>query len=205
MAYSDFTLVKVRNAFNLTLVENRNLFESVAGVAASEYLKQALSENLQLAVAVNSEKARSEFIIAPVLAEVRRRLNFQIGLFSGTDFNVDSSRGLAGFCDFILTRSQEQYFITSPVLIVIEAKNENIIAGLGQCVAAMVAAQLFNQNEGYAETPIYGAVTSGTNWKFLVLNGSTVSIDLPEYFIVQIDKILGILMEPFQPSLVAIE
>ncbi len=205
MAYSDFTLAKVRDAFGLTLVEDQNLFASVPGVPPSDYLKQSLSENLSLAVAVNSEKARSEFIIAPVLAEIRRQLNFQIGLFSGTEFNVDSSQGLAGFCDFILTRSKEQYFITAPVLTVIEAKNENIIGGLGQCVAAMVAAQRFNQKAAALISPVYGAVTSGTNWRFLTLMETTVFIDQPEYFINQIDQILAILLQPFQPTLATIE
>jgi hypothetical protein len=130
MAYSDFTLVKARNAFGLTLDETRNLFRDVVEVKPSDLLQRVLDENLTLATAINSEKARSEFLIAPILSEVRRQLNYRIGLFSGTEFNVDPAQGLSGFCDFILSASSEQYFISAPVLTVIEAKNENIIAGL---------------------------------------------------------------------------
>ena len=200
MAYSDFTLAKVRASFNLTLEEDRNLFAEAAAVQPSEYLTVALKENTSLAVAINSEKARSEFLIAPVLSEVRRRLDYQIGLFSGTDFEVDSSQGLNGFCDFILSRSKEQYFITAPVITIIEAKNENISGGLGQCVATMLAAQRFNQNAENEIDVIYGVVTTGTNWKFLMLVDNIVSIDVVEYYINQIDQILGILMQPFQTS-----
>ncbi|MBW4609633.1 MAG: hypothetical protein KME22_21110 [Hassallia sp. WJT32-NPBG1] len=201
MAYSDFTLVKARNAFGLTLDETRNLFRDVVGVKPSDLLQRVLAENLTLATAINSEKARSEFLIAPVLSEVRRQLDYRIGLFSGTEFNVDPAQALSGFCDFILSASSEQYFISAPVLTVIEAKNENIIAGLGQCAATMVAAQIFNQKAGSDIKVIYGAVTTGTNWKFLTLEQNILCIDAIEYYINAVDKILGILLQPFEGSL----
>lgn len=200
MAYSDFTLVKARNAFGLTLDETRNLFRDVVEVKPSDLLQKVLAENLTLATAINSEKARSEFLIAPILSEVRRQLNYRIGLFSGTEFNVDPAQGLSGFCDFILSASSEQYFISAPVLTVIEAKNENIIAGLGQCAATMVAAQIFNQT-GSDIKVIYGAVTTGTSWKFLTLEQNILCIDAIEYYINAVDKILGILLQPFEGSL----
>jgi hypothetical protein len=201
MAYSDFTLAKVREAFDLKVEENLSLFSEIRGVQPSERLMLTLEENILLATAIGTEKARSEFLIAPILSEVRRQSNYQIGLFSGTEFNVDANSGLVGFCDFILSRSQEQYYISAPVLIVIEAKNENIKGGFGQCIAAMIAAQIFNQREGNAVDRIYGVVTSGTNWKFLILDGKTVSIDAIEYYINQVNQILGILLQPLQPIL----
>jgi hypothetical protein len=198
MSYSEFTLAKVRDDFDLTLQEGQNLFADVVGVSPSELLTSMLSDYLPLAIAINSEKARSEFIIAPVLAEVRRLSNQQVSLFSGKEFNVDKARGLAGFCDFILSGSPEQLYITAPVIEITEAKNEDIIAGLGQCIAAMVAAQIFNQQKGNAIDVIYGAVTTGTTWRFLTLKGQSVSIDAIEYYIKEVDKILGILMQPIR-------
>jgi DNA helicase HerA-like ATPase len=59
----------------------------------------------------------------------------------------------------------------------------------------MVAAQLFNQQEGNEISIIYGAVTTGTVWQFLKLENKVVSIDLTEYFIRDIQKILGILIK----------
>lgn len=198
MAYSDFTLAKVREAFDLTLEETSSLFSDVEGVQPSERLALALEENILLATAIATEKARSEFLIAPILSEVRRQAKYQMSLFSGTEFNVDINSGLIGFCDYILSHSKEQYYVSAPVAIVIEAKNENIKGGFGQCIAAMVAAQIFNQKAGNAIDRIYGAVTSGTNWKFLVLDGKTVSIDSVEYYINQVDIILGILLQSIQ-------
>lgn len=197
MAYSDFTTIsKVRTTFNLTINETNHLFTDITPIEPSDYLKITLNEFLPLANAINTEKARSELIIAPVLLEVRRHLNFQVGFFSGTDFNVDPTVGLSGYCDYILTASKEMYEIRSPVVTLVEAKNENLKSGLGQCIAEMVAAQQFNQQEETPIDAIYGAVTTGMIWKFLRLNNQTVFIDLSDYFIKEVDKVLGILATP---------
>ncbi|MBW4439714.1 MAG: hypothetical protein KME10_00485 [Plectolyngbya sp. WJT66-NPBG17] len=204
MAYSDFTLAKAKATLALQLDETRNLFSGIDRVKPSERLDRDLQENIPLATAIATEKARSEFLIAPILMEVRRQTNHQISLFSGTDFNVEPSQGLAGFCDFILSRSPEQFFISAPVVIVIEAKNENIVAGLGQCLATMVAAHLFNQRSDNAIPVVLEAVTSGTAWRFLTLEQTRASIDSIEYHISQVDKILGILLQPFDKRVLAL-
>jgi len=198
MAYSDFTLAKVKETFALRVEEGQNLFSTIAGVPPSDRLMLTFEENILLATSIGTEKARSEFLIAPILSEMRRQAEYQVSLFSGTDFNVDPNQGLVGYCDFILSHSKEQYYISAPVLIVIEAKNENIKGGLGQCIATMVAAQMFNKRAGNEIDTIYGAVTSGTTWKFLTLEDRQVSIDLIEYYVNQVDQILGILLQPFQ-------
>ncbi len=199
MAYSDFTtLTKVREAFGLTIEESIDLFTDIPEVLPSSHLQMTLNENVFLATAINTEKARSELIITPVLLEVRRILNFQIGFFSGSEFNVDLEAGLSGYCDYILTASKESYEIRTPVLTLVEAKNESIKSGLGQCIAEMVAAQLFNQRNGDAIASIYGAVTTGTDWKFLKLIDKTVWIDKRDYFINEVSQILGILTTPFK-------
>jgi hypothetical protein len=192
MAYSDFSLTKFKKTFNITIDEEADLFATVEPIEISEKLTNTLEETTELALAINTEKARSEMII---LLEVRRKANYQISLFSGTDFNVDIERGLNGYCDFLISRSREQLTINAPVLIIVEAKNENIKGGLGQCAAAMLAAQLFNEQEGNEIKTIYGAVTTGDIWKFLKLEGTDIFIDLNNYYIKELNKILGILCQ----------
>lgn len=198
MAYSNFTLPKVKEAFDLTVDEAQNLFADIEAVKPSEILTVTLQEYISLATAIGTEKARSEFLIAPILTEVRRQVNYQISLFSGTDFNIDLEKGLIGYCDFLLSASREQFFISAPVITIVEAKNENIIGGLGQCVAEMVAAQIFNQRQSIDIPVIYGVVTSGTAWRFLTLKENNVCIDLVEYYINQVEIILAILLKPIQ-------
>ena len=205
MAYSDFSLSRVKKDFGLTLDESRNLFAYTKPVSPSEILTTILIDYVPLATFISTEKARSEFLIAPILAEARRLLNKRVSLFSGKDFTVDPERGLQGFCDYIISGSQEQLFISAPVVTIFEAKKEDIIGGLGQCAAAMVAAECFNQNQGSEVDRIYGSVTTGTNWKFLILQETTLYIDPTEYYIKEVDKILGILLQPFSQSFVNME
>ena len=57
----------------------------------------------------------------------------------------------------------------------------------------MIAAQRFNTEKGNDIPYIYGATTSGTDWRFLKLEGQRLHIDMVIYPIAQCDKILGIL------------
>ena len=196
MAYSDFDLKKVQKDFGLQIDEQLDLFANVPPVQPSATLANALAETAQLAIAINTEKARSEMLITPVLLEIWRQAQSQISLFSGTEFAVDEAQGLTGYCDYILSRSKAQLTINAPVIMIVEAKNENIKGGLGQCVAEMVAAQIFNAREGNAIDTIYGVVTTGEIWRFLYLVGSVAAIDLSDYYLMRdVDKILGILCQ----------
>ncbi len=82
--------------------------------------------------------------------------------------------------------------------MLVEAKNENIKAGLGQCAAEMIAAQILNAKSGLEGRVVYGCVTTGTDWKFLELSDRTLKIDQRDYFINEISLILSILLLPFQ-------
>jgi len=62
----------------------------------------------------------------------------------------------------------------------------------------MVAAQIFNQRNEEAIKSIYGAVTTGTDWKFFKLTDKTIWIDKRDYFINEVSQILGILTMPFK-------
>ncbi|WP_204102447.1 MULTISPECIES: hypothetical protein [Spirulina sp. CCY15215] len=200
MSYSDFSLSKIKKEFDFKIAEAIDFFGNSPVLEASDFLKQTLQENLPLALAINTEKSRSEMIIAPILIEVRRRMKSQVSLFSGTEFNVDIQKGLNGICDFLMSRSAEQLLLTAPVVAIVEAKKENLNAGLGQCIAEMIAAQIFNEQENNEIPIIYGAVTTGNIWKFLQLETTTIQIDLTEYSIANLDRILGILCLGLQPS-----
>jgi hypothetical protein len=195
MAYSDFkTIGSVKDAFGLTTIEDIQFLTQAPPIAPSETLTAILAENLPLATASGSEKARSELIISPVLVEVRRQLDRKIGLFSGEDFTVDADAKLSGRCDFLISRSEEQLEIEAPVIILIEAKQADLKLGLGQCIAEMVAAQRFNQAKQKPLPVIYGCVSSGILWRFLKLEGTVVTIDLTDYAVTPVDRILGYLI-----------
>jgi hypothetical protein len=194
MSYSDFTLVSAEQAFALRRREVSGLFADVCPLAPTPWLEQTLTEGIPLASAINTEKARSELLIMPVLLDVRRHFPGQASLFSGVLFDVDPARGLTGFVDFLLSRSASQLVLTAPVAVIVEAKNDNLPSGLGQCLATMVAARCFNTRAQTGVTRILGAVTTGTRWQFVQLKGEDVAIDLHEYALEShVAQILGIL------------
>lgn len=194
MAYGDFDLKTAVQTFALTEDRNTDLFAHVEPLEPSDFRRIWLEEFAPVALGVNTEKARSEFIIAPILAEAKRRCETIVNVLPGLAFEVDKERGLTGFCDFLIARSAEFFYLQRPILAVVEAKREDIIGGLGQCVAEMVAIQLFNEREGTTVPEVYGAVTSGSIWRFLKLTGRALFIDLPEYYLRDVTKILGILV-----------
>ncbi|NET61794.1 MAG: hypothetical protein F6K47_38455 [Symploca sp. SIO2E6] len=198
MAYSDFDLKKVQDCFQLKIVEDRDLFSHIKEIAISNLLETLLQQNVSLALAMNTEKARSELIIVNLFLELKHQL--PISFFSGLDFNIDRDRGLNGFCDFIVSKSPEQLFLKAPVIATVEAKNENIVGGLGQCLAEMVAARLFNEREENNISTIYGIVTTGQVWKFLKLQDDVASIDVEDYYIKEPKKIMGILTQMINES-----
>ena len=204
MAYADFTMSRISRQFSLTRDEDTSLFNDVPPAALDPAFIRRLQEDSNMALRVSTEKARSEFIIAPILAEARRMSRRKFGLFSGVEFNVDAAQELGGVCDYIITRSLEQLFVEAPVLMLVEAKNEDMKRGYAQCIAEMIAAQTFNARENTNDgnnDVIYGAVTTGDKWKFLTLQNAQVQIDALDYYITDIAKIMGILLHLAAPEL----
>ena len=193
MAYSNFTLDTVLEAFDLEEVDTAGIFADSEPVAPSELLTAVLERNVPLAFAIGTDKAKSELIVAFMLVELREHLEQRISFFSGIDFNVNAEDGLTGVCDFLVSLSPKQFYLEAPALILVEAKRDDLTAGLGQCVAEMVAAQRFNTERGNDIACIYGTITSGIDWLFLKLEGKQLYIDMSAYHISQCDQILGIL------------
>jgi hypothetical protein len=193
MAYSNFTLETVQEKFQLETIESANIFFDIEPVPPSKALIAELAKKVQLAVAIRTEKARSELIVTNVLVELREQFSRRISLFSGIDFSVDAEKGLTGTCDFLISLSPEQFYLEAPVIVLVEAKNADPTLGIGQCVAEMLAAQYFNQQKDNNIPCIYGATTTGTEWLFLKLEGQKLYIDMSLYAIERCDKILGIL------------
>jgi hypothetical protein len=192
MAYNNFTLASVKHQFSLTLL-SAPFCQDLAPVTPSTTFAAIFAEWYPLAQQARSEKAKSELLVSPILLEVRKLVNHSVELFSGEEFSVDRDQGLNGFCDFLLSRSTAPYLVEAPIVMLVEAKKGELDVGFGQCIAEMVAAQIFNANEDKPIPVIYGCVTSGKQWQFLKLVGKDVTIDVNEYPVMPVEKILGIL------------
>ncbi len=96
---------------------------------------------------------------------------------------------MVGECDYILARTPPVPRLRAPLVTIVEAKKGDIEAGLGQCVAQMVRAALFNERAGRSR-PMFGCITTGEDWQFLRLEAATVTIDRTRLFL---DNLAGIL------------
>ncbi|HZW29949.1 MAG TPA: hypothetical protein VFF52_04530 [Isosphaeraceae bacterium] len=198
MAYAEFDLKTAVRSLELSRHEDADLFKNVGPIKPSDILRGLLDEFGPVALGINTQQARREYIIAPILMEAKRRSPVAINVLPGVTLAVDPGRGLSGYCDDLITQSPELDDVESPIVAVVEAKKEDLVAGLGQAVAEMVAIQLFNEKDGTPVPAVYGCVTSGSDWRFLKLQGKDLFIDRREYHLDEVATILGILVSSAQ-------
>lgn len=188
MAYTDFTL-EAAEARLAVRARSGDLFPGLTPVPVPGWLNDFLARSTQLALV--SEKARSEFIVGPILLACRELVGGTLAIFSGQRLDVDPDRGLQGECDFILALSDPMPRLRAPIVTLVEAKKNDIEAGLGQCVAQMVAARDYNEREGEKIAAVYGCVTTGEAWQFLRLAGPAVDVDRGRLYIDNVGAILA--------------
>jgi hypothetical protein len=199
IAYSDFRYPDVLATFGLTLDTSPDLFAGVPPVAPGPVLAAALPVGLRLGPSAHTESSRATWMVGPLLSDFWWRYQGRITLISGAEFPADPDAGLSGYVDFVIGKAPQQPRVVAPVVLIFEAKRDSIPDGLGQCIAGLVGAQRFNRRDGI-EGQVFGAVTTGSQWKFLRLDGAVVTADLMEYPLAQADKLLGILTHIVGPA-----
>ena len=189
MSYSDFTYHSIRRLFG-KIETQVSLFGTAAEIPPNAWLLETLERGRPFAYV--SEKARSESIVWPILLACRELLDGACSIYSGVRLDVDAEKGLKGECDFLLTRTSPEPEPNAPLVVVVEAKQNDIEGGLGQCAAQMLGAARFNEIEKQPIEPIYGCVTTGDGWQFLRLEGDRLWIDRERYYLRDLGKLLGI-------------
>ena len=154
-----------------------------------------LRDGTALALANSTEKAKSEIHHRPSFARTSPITRVEASLCSPES----SGRfDVVARLEWLLRlhprpRPEPAHPCRGPYVAIVEAKNDLIRTGLGQCIAAMVAARMSNERLGLVDAAVHGAVSTGAAWQFLRLRGDVVAMDLPEYFIDDLPKIMGIL------------
>ena len=189
MSYTDFDIPKVEKELNVEVVIRKIEWQFVP-IAPSEWLLKSLEKGEKNAFV--SEKARSEFIVTPILLAAQEISKDSIQIFSGQTLNVDANIGLTGECDFILSKTKPTPVLKSPIVALVEAKKNDIELGLGQCIAQMFASLIFNRRSENNFQTVFGCVTTGENWQFLKLENNIAIIDSERFYISEIENILGV-------------
>jgi hypothetical protein len=195
MPYADFSLEAVESAFGL-ISRPGELFPGLRPVPVADWLRDYLDRGQQVAALV-SEKARSEFLVVPILMAARELTTSELAIYSGQRLDVDASRGLLGECDYIVALTPPVPRLRAPLITVLEAKKGDLESSLGQCAAQMVGARLFNERAGQGHFHVFGCVTSGEVWQFLRLEQGELIIDRTRFFLDNVGGILGALQRIF--------
>lgn len=188
MAYSDFTLFDLEEKFGVKH-QRKNLNFSSQPIKVSERLRFELDESTEMPI--KSEKARSEWIVVPILKELRLLNNKFFTIYSGDTLIGDRETGLQGECDFILTKDAQSYDISVPIFQIVEAKRNDLEEGIRQCAAQLVGAKKYNERKGVKIDKLYGCTTTGDNWQFIEYSDK-LYIDNKKYYLVEIEQLLGI-------------
>lgn len=191
-SYSTFTAEDIRQLGIETVVEAHKWGASEP-LEPSDWLKTTLQKNMRLPLI--TEKAKSEFIVAPILTEMHELSLDMFTFFSGSSFDVDKTLGLRGRCDFIFSLKPHAATIEAPIFSIIEAKNDGIEEAYPQCIAQLYAAELYNKKYNLEFPFIYGAVTTGFNWKFIRYENKKAFIDTDMFYMDQLPELLGILQK----------
>ena len=194
MAYSKFNdFKKVQNSFGID-IRRASLFNAsqIEPIEPSAWLSEGM-RRAQIQC-FDSEKERSERIIAPILTELIMINENELTIYSGHELNVDRALGLNGECDYLLALGRKVVeLVQSPIFSVVEAKRQDMVWGAAQCAAQMVGALRYNKLDGKEIPYVYGATTDGIKWQFMKLEDSILSIHSDLVLTNQMSNLLGIL------------
>jgi hypothetical protein len=188
MAYTDFTLSDLEDKFGV-INERKELNFEANRIEPSQWLQKELVDSKEMPI--KSEKARSEWIVVPILKELRNLNSKFFTIYSGDNLVGDKEKGLQGECDFILSKDTKSYQISVPIFHVVEAKRNDLEEGVRQCSAQLVGAKKYNEKKGVQMEKLFGCTTTGDVWQFIEFSDK-LYIDNNKYYLSEIDSLLGV-------------
>lgn len=190
MSYSEYNLDTAESLLGLDS-KPVHLFPELEPISPPAWLIDSLARGGRHVLV--GEKARSEFLVVPVLMASEEICGGAVSLYSGQRLDISPELGLVGECDFIIAAGPAVPKLHALLLTIVEAKKNDIESGIGQCVAQMAAARVFNQRHEKPNSIVFGCVTTGELWQFLRLEQNQVGIDRKRYFIGNVGEILAVL------------
>lgn len=187
MVFIDFKSIdQVQQESNIKYSEKS--FISYIDLKPFENFEQEFEFNLENIDIFTSEASRCENVIYPILREVYKSFVDKYTLWSHKSITYDNK--LTGTPDYLISTKSElgKTILGLPLVVVVEAKQNNFIEGWGQCLAELIAAQKMNKNEAQ---PIYGIVTDGELWQLGRFLLDVFTKEKTRIAITDLDKLFG--------------
>ncbi len=195
MAFTEFkSIAQVQAEYGIKYTEAQ--FIAAFDLQPSEQFRQEFEFNEENIDIFASEASRCENVIYPILREVYKHFAERYTLWSHKTMSYDSK--LTGTPDYLVSTRSElgKTVLGLPLLIVVEAKQNNFIEGWGQCLAELVAAQKLNQQSPETEAQrgeqsVCGIVTDGELWQFGQLLGTVFTKEKIRISITDLDRLFS--------------
>jgi hypothetical protein len=162
----------------------KSFVPTIEPMAVPSWLDHIVETRRKNLISIRTEKATSESLIAPILMAIDEIYTNKITVFSGEPLSTGE---LSGVCDFIITKGKS-FEPKGGYLVLVEAKKQDLLSGVPQCIAEMYAAQQLNGNDD----TVYGCVSTGLEWIFLKLEDKIATTDPNIFAISEVPKILGV-------------
>ncbi|ETX05782.1 MAG: hypothetical protein ETSY2_20945, partial [Candidatus Entotheonella gemina] len=135
---------------------------------------------------------RQETLIYPILREIFRHHADRLSLFSHRALSINGDPDLTGTPDYLVSHRSPlgRSVMGKPLIVIIEAKQDDFTGGWGQCLAELVAAQMYNDDQ---DTPVFGIVTNGDTWEFGLLRRTDFILDIAPFTVRNLPELLGAL------------
>lgn len=189
MAFTDFKSPdEVQKAYQIKYVEED--FLVITSVSPPEHFVQEFEFSNANFDIFTSEASRCENVIYPILREVCKKFVSGYSLWSHKSISADST--LSGTPDYIIAKRSElgKNVLGEPLVVVVEAKQNDFTQGWGQCLAELVAAQKLNNN---AQQTVYGSVTDAEVWHLGKLEGNLFTRNQTRVKIDELENVFGAL------------
>jgi len=164
MAFTDFNSAdEVQKIYQISYKEEDFLLITSRTPSAS--FVQEFEFNATNFDIFTSEASRCETVIYPVLRDVCKQFVVDYSLWSHKSISVTTDARLSGTPDYIIAQRSGlgKNVLGFPLVLIVEAKQNNFTKGWGQCLAELVAAQALNET---TKRTIYGIVTDAEVWQF---------------------------------------
>ncbi len=187
MSFSDYrkyTAFELRKMFQVDMKHHEDLFAHFTPTGRDYADLQVDVTNMASRLRLSkfdNEATRGSLLVSRILWKAGEV--YQLGVFFEPLVNLSPEEQplklphqLNGGYDGAL--SLDEIDFVSPIISVVEVKRSNLSEGLGQCLAEMYATlHEFHQNK------VYGIITDGEVWEFLLLEHAVLSVDTQNYYI----------------------
>lgn len=206
MAFSDYrkyTASELRKIFQVEIRNNEDLFPHFTPGGNDYSDLQAdvtkMSSRLRLSK-FDNEATRGSLLVSRILWKAAEL--YRLGVFFEPLVSLQSEETLTlphqlnGTYDGAL--SLDEIDCISPIISVVEVKRSNLSEGLGQCLAEMYATL-----RAFRQEKVYGIITDGEVWEFLLLEHALLAVDLRNYhlgYVADIVDRIGYIADRFKPG-----